>query len=57
MYTQEQNAQGELVQTDASSSTLLSDLLTANAAIMTAGGQTATGSIDTAAEFALADCD
>ncbi len=57
LYTQEQNAQGELVQTDASSSTLLSDLLTANAAIMTAGGQTATGSIDTAAEFALADCD
>ena len=57
LYTQEQNAAGELVQTDASSSTLLSDLLTANAAVMTAGGQSATGTIDTAAEFALVDCD
>ena len=57
LYTQEQNAEGTLVQTDAESSTLLSDLLTANAAVMTAGGQTATGSIDAAGEFALADCD
>ncbi|MBL6590168.1 MAG: hypothetical protein ISP60_00305 [Flavobacteriaceae bacterium] len=57
LYTQEQNAEGNLVQTDAESSTLLSDLLTANAAVMTAGGQTATGSIDAAGEFALADCD
>ena len=57
LYTQEQNADGDLVQTDAESSTLLSDLLTANAAVMTAGGQTATGSIDAAAEFALVDCE
>jgi uncharacterized protein YoxC len=57
LYTQEQNAEGTLVQTDAESSTLLSDLLTANATVMTAGGQTATGSIDAAGEFALADCD
>ena len=57
LYTQEQDADGNLVQTDAESSTLLSDLLTANATVMTAGGQTATGSIDAAGEFALADCD
>ena len=57
LYTQEQDATGALVQTDASSSTLLSALLTANSAVMSAGGQTATGSIDAVGEFALVDCD
>ena len=57
LYTQEQDATGALVQTDASSSTLLSALLTANSAVMSAGGQTATGTIDVVGEFALVDCD
>ncbi len=57
LYTQEQNADGDLVQTDADAPDKLSVLLTANAGVMTAGGQTATGSIDAAAEFALVDCE
>ena len=57
LYTQEQDATGALVQTDASSSTLLSDLLSANSAVMAAGGQVASGTITTTAYFDLVDCD
>jgi hypothetical protein len=57
LYTQEQNADGELVQTDAEAPGTLSALIAANSADMATGGQVASGSVTTTAYFDLVDCE
>lgn len=57
LYTQEQNAEGTLVQTDAEAPGILSALIAANKADMATGGQVASGSVTTTAYFGIVDCD